>query len=72
MANGWQATLTVDGTAVPEDQVQVQGQQYLFRPGPGTVTGALEAGQHSAEVTYYPSASGPGTSQQFAWSFRTS
>jgi hypothetical protein len=72
MANGWQASLSVDGTAIPEDQVHVQGQQYLFTPGPGTVTGALQAGQHSAEVTYYPTASGPAASQQFAWSFRTS
>jgi hypothetical protein len=72
MATGWQATLTVDGTRIPEDEVVVRGQQYLFTPGPGTVTGALAPGQHSALVTYYATGTGPAGGQQFAWAFRTS
>ena len=72
MANGWQASLTVDNTAIPEDQVVVRGQQYLFTPGPGTITGALTPGQHSATVSYYPTTLGPSAAQQFAWSFRVS
>jgi hypothetical protein len=72
MANGWQASLSVDGTVVPQDEVTVRGQQYLFRPGPGTATGALAPGQHSALVSYYPTATGPAATQTFAWSFRTS
>ena len=72
MASGWQASLTVDNTPIPPDEVTVRGQQYLFSPGPGTATGALAPGQHSALVDYYPTAAGPSGSQQFAWSFRTS
>jgi hypothetical protein len=72
MANGWQASLSVDGTVIPQDEVVVRGQQYLFTPGPGTATGALAPGQHSALVSYYPTASGPTGTQTFAWSFRTS
>jgi hypothetical protein len=72
MANGWQASLAVDGTPIPDDEVVVRGQQFLFSPGPGTATGALAPGQHSALVTYYATATGPTAAQQFAWSFRTS
>ena len=72
MANGWQASLTVDATVIPDDQVVVRGQQYLYRPGPGTATGALAPGEHSAMVSYYPTATGPIATQTFAWSFRTS
>ena len=72
MANGWQASLTVDNTPIPEDEVVVRGQQYLFTPGPGTITGALTPGQHSATVSYYPTSLGPSAAQQFAWSFRVS
>jgi len=72
MANGWQASLTVDNTPIPQDEVVVRGQQYLFSPGPGSITGALSPGQHSATASYYPTAIGPADTQQFAWSFRTS
>jgi len=72
MANGWQASLQVDDTPIPQDQVSQTGQTYLFQPGPGTATGALIPGQHSVTVTYWPTTTGPAGSQQFAWSFRTS
>ena len=72
MANGWQASLTVDNTAIPEDEVVVRGQQFLFTPGPGTITGALTPGQHSATVSFYPTTLGPSAAQQFSWSFRVS
>jgi len=72
MANGWTASLSVDGTAIPQDELQLEGQQYLFTPGPGTITGAIAPGEHTAVVTYYPTTVGPAASQQFAWDFRTS
>src|SRR5580704_17324711 len=45
MAPGWQVDLTLDGTAIPKDQVTTEGSSYSYEPSP-----ALRPGLHSAQV----------------------
>jgi hypothetical protein len=71
MAAGYQAELTVDNTVVPVDELSVQGSGFFYTPGPGTATGALAPGAHTATVTYYPAAAGPAAAQKYAWNFST-
>ena len=71
MASGYQVELTVDNTVVPMDEVSVQGSGFFYTPGPGTATGALAPGEHTARVSFYLATAGPATAQQYAWNFRT-
>lgn len=71
MQQGWQVDLYVDGTAIPRDQVQVEGSLYLFQPGAGTDTGSLRAGSHTARIVYYRVLADESTGRSFSWSFST-
>jgi hypothetical protein len=72
MAAGYQVDLYVDSTAIPKDQVSVQGTGFFYTPGPGSATGALAPGHHTARVVYYLATAGEATAQQYAWNFSTS
>jgi hypothetical protein len=50
LATGYTATLSIDGTPIPDDQIErvVGLDQYYYTPGPGTVTGQLAPGRHCA------------------------
>lgn len=71
LAPGYVADLYVDGTVIPKDQVTVEGSDYYFTPGPGTETGALAPGRHTARVVYYHALDDPSKGQEFSWSFDT-
>ena len=68
---GYQADLYVDNTAIPKDQLTVEGSDYYFTPGPGTETGALAPGRHNARVVYYRDLQDPAQGQEYSWSFDT-
>jgi hypothetical protein len=73
LANGYQAALIVDRTEIPLDQLRTGGaNQVYFQPGPGTETGALAPGLHSATIVYWPDT---GTRERdgktFIWDFST-
>jgi hypothetical protein len=72
MSPGWQVDLYVDNTAVPRDQLSAQGSSFSYAPGPGTATGALAPGHHTARVVYYQNIANEATAQQFAWNFSAS
>jgi len=69
--NGYTGVLVVDQREIPQDQTHSGGaNQIYFQPGPGTETGALAPGVHSATVIYWPTT---GTrdhdARSFPWSF---
>lgn len=71
LADGYTADLFVDGTQIPMDQLQITGQSVTYQPGPGTETGALAPGGHSAKVVVYRLLQDPTTGIPFSWSFST-
>ena len=72
MTAGWQVDLYLDGTPIPKDELQIEGADFSFTPGPGTATGALAPGHHTASVVFFQTTTGEASSQQFAWNFSTS
>jgi len=72
MAPGYQVDLYVDSTVVPKDQLNVQGTGFFYTPGPGSATGALAPGHHTARIVYFLTTTGEASSQQYAWNFSTS
>jgi hypothetical protein len=71
MAGGWRLDLYVDNTPVPQDELTVEGSNYYFKPGPGTATGALAPGNHTARIVYYRDLASEADGEQKAWSFST-
>jgi hypothetical protein len=71
LAQGYKADLTVDGIAIPQDQVIVTGSDYLYLPGPGKETGALQPGPHRATIVYYRALDDPAKGTTYAWAFTT-
>jgi hypothetical protein len=71
VASGWQVDLAVDGTPIPRDVMTVEGGLQYFTPGPGTVTGALPPGSHTARVVYYQNLADEGHGTTYTWSFST-
>jgi hypothetical protein len=66
MSAGLQVDLTVDGTAVPKDQVTAEGPNFYYQPNPD-----LRPGNHTAAVTYYGDTQDASNGTTFAWSFST-
>ena len=71
LAQGWQVDLFVDGTAIPRDAMSLQGGLQYFTPGPGTVTGALAPGNHTARIVYYQSLADEAHGASYTWRFVT-
>ena len=72
LAATYEGALQVDGTEIPDDELQrVPGlNQIFFTPGPGTATGALAPGRHSATVIYWPvGQTREASGQRLTWSF---
>jgi hypothetical protein len=71
--SGYTGVILVDGTEIPQDQYRTGGpNQIYFQPGPGTETGALAPGRHTATVIYWPVTSDRTHSTSFPWAFTTS
>jgi hypothetical protein len=72
LQSGYSAELSIDGTPIPLDQVEVvRGlDQYWYTPGPGTATGALAPGRHCARATITATV-GPdaGQTHPYNWCF---
>ena len=68
----YEGRLIVDDTPIPDDQVAVQAvlNIYRYRPGPGTETGALEPGRHTATVVFWERSEDEGPdARRFTWEF---
>jgi len=71
LADGLTGILTVDGRAVPEDQITYTGPSDLsFRPAPGREWARWSAGAHTATVTYWPRTEDRAHARTFDWTFR--
>ena len=72
LASGYQAALQVDGIEIPQDQLRTGGpNQVYFQPGPGTETGALAPGRHTATLIYWPVNSDREHGHTTPWTFST-
>ncbi len=70
LAADYTGILVVDGTEIPEDQLDRREglNTVAYTPGPGTETGALKPGQKCAVVVYWPaSSSREVSSQNYTW-----
>jgi hypothetical protein len=68
---GLTGVIIVDYHEIPLDQMRTGGaNQIYFQPGPGTETGALAPGVHSASVIYWPvTGTREHDAKEFPWSF---
>lgn len=68
---GWTAELSINETAIPEDELDrvVDLGLVTFRPGPGKAVEYLVAGQNCAKATYWQVATGPEQSFTRSWCF---
>jgi hypothetical protein len=71
MAAGWQVDLYVDNTPIPRDAMTIEGGLQYFTPRPGTVTGALAPGNHTARIVYYQNLANEAQGVQHTWAFST-
>jgi hypothetical protein len=69
MQPGWQVDLYVDNTPIPKDQLEIEGSDYYYQPLPGSATGALAPGNHTARVVYYQNLAQEATGASRSWSF---
>jgi hypothetical protein len=68
---GYAAKLSIDGVAIPEDEVggiREQG-EYIFRPGDGKQFDSFEAGRHEARATITNLEQPTQDPIQIAWAF---
>ncbi len=71
LADGYTATLTLNGTPIPDDQLNVVPQlnQVTFTPGPDKETQLIPAQQNCLTATYWKLSTGPSQSQVQSWCF---
>lgn len=67
----YQGRLIIDGKNIPDDQVrfQIGLNLYLFHPGPGTETGALAPGRHTATAVFWKKGEDESKSRRYVWTF---
>ena len=72
LKTGYSAELSLDRTAIPKDQVEINTglNQYRYQPGPGTATGALSPGRHcaAADITNLIDPNHP--TSTYSWCFQ--
>lgn len=66
----YKGRLVVDGAPIPDDQLRevVGVNDFLYQPGPGTETGALEPGRHQATVILWRRGQEERT-RSYSWTF---
>ena len=71
LLTGWDASLTVDGVALPDDQLDKLLDLGLitFTPGEGKAVEFWRAGQSCVTATYWQRATGPEQSFTRSWCF---
>lgn len=72
LAPGYEGALSLNGTAIPTDELRLvpEQNQVFFSPGPGRVVEALRAGNNCVTATVWRSADGPGARDlTFSWCF---
>lgn len=73
LQDGFVGRLVIDGEIIPDDQIEkvVSLGQFTFRPGPGKAIVSFTAGQHGAQIFYWPADENESqSSQTYQWSFK--
>ena len=65
--------LVIDGTPIPDDQVVYQAgvNTWTYHPGPGTETGALRPGRHTAQALFWRRDQDESKSRSLTWTFNS-
>jgi hypothetical protein len=75
LADGWVASLAVNGRVIPDDQLRVNAplNQFFFAPGPGKEIEKLNAGTVVVVATIWKPIDGEtrADARQVVWRFRT-
>ena len=71
LLSGWDAKLTIDGRAIPDEQLQKVKEQGIikFQPGAGKALEYFPAGQNCVTLTYWQIANPDTTFTAPAWCF---
>jgi hypothetical protein len=71
LQTGYTASLAVNGTAIPDDQLDkiVAFNRVMFQPGSGKVFSAWPAGKNCVVATYWKFETGPSQSSTRTWCF---
>lgn len=71
LAPGYDGKLALNGTPIPDDQVDATPQLNLitFTPGPGKAVEQYDAGQNCVLATYWLIEDGPGIATSRGWCF---
>ena len=71
LAPGYEASLTLNGTPLPDDELTVVPQlsQYRYTPGAGKTFETLPTGNNCIVATYWQTALGPTQSSTRSWCF---
>jgi hypothetical protein len=71
LAPGYEATLTLNGTPIPEDELLIVPQlnQVTFKASPDRETQLIPAQQNCLVATYWLSSTGPAQSSTRSWCF---
>jgi len=71
---GWDASVVINGTAVPSTQIDapLNPGEVIFQPGPGKVIEQLLPDRNCATVQVWRQADGPGQATSRTWCFRAS
>lgn len=71
LAPGWEGSLTIDGVAIPDDELDVTASLNLvqFTPGEGKAMRTLPVGNRCAQARVWESASGPEAARTVTWCF---
>jgi hypothetical protein len=71
LADGYTATLALNGTTIPDDQLTIVPQlnQVTFTPGPGKDTQLIPAQKNCLVATYWLLSTGPSQSKTQSWCF---
>ena len=75
LADGWVASLAVNGREIPDDELRVNGplHQFFFTPGPGKAVEKLNAGTVVVVANIWKPVDGETRedARQVVWRFRT-
>ncbi|HTN78538.1 MAG TPA: hypothetical protein VMK16_02595 [Acidimicrobiales bacterium] len=74
LAPGYEGTLDIDSTPIPDDQLTINAplNQVFYQPGPGKEFSQFAPGRHCVTAHFFKSVDGPDTARAYSWCFNVS
>jgi len=74
LAPGYEGTLDIDSTPIPDDQLTINAplSQVFYQPGPGKEFTQFAPGRHCVTVHFFKTIEGPDTTRAYSWCFNVS